>query len=65
MICAGLAVLEQMRNTFPIRESDYITDGNQVKASGTLIKSILKRYGERRTLSTEGGRTTRGTRRAQ
>lgn len=61
VICAGLAVLERAKKTFPLKRSDYITKGNQVRTSGPLIKKILARYGETRTFASEGGRTTRGT----
>jgi hypothetical protein len=42
--------------------ADFVTDGNQVKTSGGLIRSILARFGESRKYTSEGGRTTRGTR---
>jgi len=61
VVCAGLAVLEIMRDAYPLAESDYKTDGNQIRTSGPLIKRILHRHGEERTYSREGGRTTRGT----
>jgi len=64
VVCAGLAVLEIARDTFPLQQSDYITAKNQVKTSGALIKKILERYGETRKYAAEGGRTTRGTRTA-
>lgn len=62
VVCAGLAVLEHARSVFPLSQSDFITEGNQVKTGGALIKSILKRHGETRNFASEGGRTTRGTR---
>ena len=61
VICAGLAVTERMRQTFPMSRSDFITPGNQVRTSGSLIRLILKRHGEERRFMAEGGRTTRGT----
>lgn len=61
VICASLAVLERMRSTFPLRREDYVTPGNQVKTSGSLIQSILERCGEERRFTSEGGRTTRAT----
>lgn len=61
-VCAGLAVLEIMREIYPLNEQDYITDKNQVRTSGKTIKKILERQGETRTYAREGGRTTRGTR---
>jgi len=64
VVCAGLAVLEIVRDSFPLKQSDYITAKNQVKTSGALIKKILERYGETRKYAAEGGRTTRGTRTA-
>jgi hypothetical protein len=64
VVCAGLAVLEQVRKHFPLEAHHYITNRNQVKTSGALIKTILARHNEERTYSREGGRTTRGTRTA-
>ncbi len=61
VICAGLAVLERMRNAYPLKRTDYVTPGNQVRTSGTFIQSILLRYGEERQFTREGGRTTRAT----
>ena len=61
VICAGLAVLERMHVSFPLDKEDYVTPGNQVKTSGSLIRSILEKYGEERRFTSEGGRTTRGT----
>ena len=61
VICAGLAVLEKMRDSFPLARTDYVTPGNQVKTSGRVIRSILERNGEDRRFTSEGGRTTRGT----
>ena len=61
VMCAGLAVLERMRKAYPLKSADYITPGNQVRTSGTLIQSILERNGEERRFTREGGRTTRAT----
>ena len=61
VICAGLAVLERMRASFPLARSDYVTPRNQVRTSGPLVQSILVRNGEDRRFTAEGGRTTRGT----
>ena len=61
VICAGLAVLERARESFPLEEKDYKTPKNQVRTSGRLIQSILARFGEERRFTSEGGRTTRGT----
>lgn len=61
VMCAGLAVLERMRMAYPLKRVDYITPGNQVRTSGTLIQSILERNGEERRFTREGGRTTRAT----
>jgi hypothetical protein len=64
IVCAGLAVLERVRAgaAFPLSQKDYLTDKNQVKTGGPVIKGVLKRFGETRTYSREGGRTTRGAR---
>ncbi len=61
VICAGLAVLERMREAYPLKTSDYVTPGNQVRTSGRLIQSIILKYGEERRFTSEGGRTTRAT----
>jgi hypothetical protein len=60
-VCAGLAVCEHAKYSFPLREADYITDKNQVKTGGPFIKEILGRFGIEKTYAREGGRTTRGT----
>ncbi|RKO66433.1 DUF4928 domain-containing protein [Desulfofundulus salinus] len=64
VVCAGLAVLERMKASYPLRQEDYITPKNQVRTSGPLIREILARFGETRNYASEGGRTTRGTRTA-
>ena len=61
VMCAGLAVLERMRRAYPLHRADYVTPGNQVRTSGSLIQSILERNGEERRFTREGGRTTRAT----
>ena len=61
VMCAGLAVLERMRRAYPLQRADYVTAGNQVRTSGSLIQSILERNGEERRFTREGGRTTRAT----
>ncbi len=61
IVCAGLAVLQAMREVFPIADDDFITEGNQVKTGGPFIKKILAEFGETRLYAREGGRTTRGT----
>lgn len=62
VVCAGLAVLERMKENFPLKQEHYLTDKNQVRTSGPLIREILARFGETRNYASEGGRTTRGTR---
>lgn len=62
VVCAALAVLERARGAYPLTPEDFVTEGSQVRTSGSLIKEILSRYGEKRTYAREGGRTTRGTR---
>jgi len=61
IVCAGLAVLQAMKEVFPIADDDFMTEGNQVKTSGPLIRKILAEFGEKRIYAREGGRTTRGT----
>ena len=61
VVCAGLVVLELMRDSFPLDRADYITDKNQMKTGGSRIKNILARHGENREYVKEGARTTRGT----
>lgn len=60
-LCAALAVTERMRKKYPLDESDYITDKSQVRTSGSLIRNILARFGEKRPYLSEGGRTTRAS----
>lgn len=62
IVAAGIAVAEVLKNTFPVTEKDYVTERNQVRTSGSLIKRVLKDNGETRKYASEGGRTTRGTR---
>lgn len=62
VVCAGIAIAQVLKDKSPIAEKDYITDGNQVKTSGGLIRKVLKQFGEERKYVSEGGRTTRGTR---
>ena len=59
VMCAGLAVLKRMRSAYPLTRPDYVTSGNQLRTSGSLIRSILERNGEERRFTSEGGRTTR------
>ena len=62
VICAGLAILEHMRDTYPLVRQNYVTPKNQVRRlSGAFIRDILARHGETRQYTKEGGRTTRGT----
>jgi DNA (cytosine-5)-methyltransferase 1 len=62
VVCAGLAIAHALKTTFPLRHEDFITDRNQVKTGGPLIRNILREFGEDRIYASEGGRTTRGTR---
>jgi hypothetical protein len=62
VVCAGIAIAQVLMDTFPIAEKDYVTEGNQVRTSGSLVKRVLKEFGEDRKYVSEGGRTTRGTR---
>lgn len=63
VVCAGFAITELIRDTFPLSVGDYITEKNQVrKTGGPSIKALLLRFGETREYAREGGRTTRGTR---
>lgn len=58
----GLFVLERARAIFPLSESDYLTEKNQVAGAGqSQLKRILARYGEERRFLAEGGRTTRSS----
>ncbi|MDR3570138.1 MAG: DUF4928 family protein [Syntrophobacteraceae bacterium] len=60
-VCAGLAVCEHAKYSFPLKDADYITDKNQVKTGGPFIQGSLDRFGIEKTYTSEGGRTTRGT----
>lgn len=59
VVCVGLAIAEIMREAYPLTEADWLTDENQVKTNGELIRTILARHGEERTYAEMGGRTTR------
>lgn len=50
------------QSDFPLHEEDYVTEkGGQVKGlGGSALASILNQHGVKRTLSREGGRTSRG-----
>ena len=60
-VCAGLAVCEHAKYSFPLKDTDYMTDKNQVKTGGPFIQGILARFGIDKTYTREGGRTTRAT----
>lgn len=63
IICIGLAILEHMREHFPLKPEHYLTQGNQVqRTGGPQCQRLLARFGENRTFLREGGRTTRGSR---
>jgi len=62
VVCAGLAVLERLKEKFPLQRADYVTPKNQVKTSGPFIQGLIEtRLGPSPTYASEGGRTTRGT----
>ena len=58
-----LVMSRKARDTYPLRESDFITPGGgQVRGlSAPKVQKILREHGIQRQLSTEGGRTSRGT----
>jgi hypothetical protein len=60
---AGLIVSEMVADGLPITEDRlYSKNRSQVKGlGGKAIQKILKRHGENRTFTREGGRTSRGT----
>ena len=61
IVCGALALLEQMRETYPLKPDDYRTKGGQAKTSKSLVQRVLRRFGEGRIYAHEGGRTTRKT----
>ncbi len=62
VVCAGFAVLERLKETFPLQRADYVTPKNQVKTSGRFIQGLIEaRLGPSPMYASEGGRTTRGT----
>jgi len=60
---AGLIVSEMVSDGLPITDDRlYSKNRSQVKGlSGKAIQKILRRHGENRTFTREGGRTSRGT----
>jgi hypothetical protein len=58
-----LVLTRKALEAYPLDEDDYITDGGgQVKGlSGPAVQKILEVHGIDRVLSSEGGRTSRGT----
>ncbi len=60
VVCAGFAVLERLKETFPLQRADYVTPKNQVKTSGRFIQGLIEaRLGPSPMYASEGGRTTR------
>ena len=60
VMAAGLIVLESIRESFPLDRDRYVTSRNRLRSSGSRIQSILRRHGEERNFTSEGGRTTSG-----
>ncbi len=55
VVCAGLAVLERLKETFPLERADYVTPKNQVKTSGRLIQGLIEmRLGPSPMYASEG-----------
>lgn len=61
VICAGLMVLEKLRDKRVVQRTDLVTPSNRARTNANFIQGILKRFGEDRILSKEGGRTTSST----
>lgn len=57
----GIAALEHMRSTFPLLDSDLVTENEQVRLIGRHVKATMQRHNETRRLPSEMGRTTRST----
>lgn len=59
----AIAVTQHARKTLPLDPSDLLTEGGgQVKgAGGDAVQRILAKHGISRRLSSEGGRTNRGS----
>lgn len=62
-LAAMLVLTRKARESYPLGEDDFITrGGGQVKGlSGPAVQKILEEHGIERVLSSEGGRTSRGT----
>lgn len=60
VICVGLAVVEHMRENYPLAKDHVVTPGGQARAGKAIIQNILARHGIERVFAKEGGRTTRG-----
>lgn len=63
VMTGGIAVAELLREHFPLTEESVKSEnGSQVKGlSGSMIKRILAKNGEKRQFTSEGGRTSRKT----
>lgn len=62
IIAAALIVLERLRDDCKLEIGDHLAKGGaQIAGMGARsLQTILSRYGEARTLTSEGGRTNRG-----
>ena len=58
VMAAGLIVLENLRQWFPLPKEQYITPGNRLRSSGRRVQNILGKHGEQRSFTSEAGRTT-------
>jgi hypothetical protein len=56
--CAGIKVAELSRTKWPLQRTDYVSNGSRFRSTGPFIQGVLKRFGEEREYSSEGGRTT-------
>ncbi len=62
-LCVALVVTQHARNGLPLSKDHLLTDrGGQVLGLGVAaVQAVLSRYGIKKVLAREGGRTSRGS----
>ncbi|SFH38318.1 DUF4928 domain-containing protein [Cryobacterium levicorallinum] len=62
VMTVGLILAKQMQIDFPLRNEDCVTKSQVRGLSGAAISKLLIQFGESRPFTSEGGRTSRGSR---